>query len=923
MRPTKLTLSAFGPYAGEQVIDMNRLGTGGIYLITGDTGAGKTTIFDAITFALYGEASGSARDPGMLRSKYAAPDTPTFVEMEFEYCGRSYTIRRSPKYERPRQRGSGFTTQNAEGHIIFPDGRIVSKPNDITAAVHELLGIDRAQFSQIAMIAQGDFLRLLLASTEDRGKIFRQIFKTSPFQQLQDRLREEAARLGRQRTELTGSIAQYIGGAVCPPQQEALAEQLAAARAGRLLGADCIALLDELIAPDEEAEAQASKALSVLEKQLSEANEQLGRAQELDKARAGLSAAEERLKLMEQRHEQLQGEYESKVVPGREIIEQLTAEIAAERSLLPGYDELTVLTEKQNSTQKRLDTALRLAADHSAALEASRAKLSTLEAEFISLGDAEKELAQLTAAEKDAKDTLSNLKKLFALCRDRDTLRQRLRAAQKDYSAQSGLAEHLQSEYSRMNRAFLDCQAGILARELTEGQPCPVCGSEHHPSPARLTDTAPSEAQIDKAKASAEEAQEKAIRFSRNASELLGQLQTVEASLAGQAAGLIPDSDPDALDESIARAIDSAAARALELGSKVGGAQLRCRRRAEAEQQLPSLRQSVSSAQGVLAEAEKNAAALQSSLQSAKEAVIARAKGLSHADAKAARAYIAGLEQRRDDCTKAIESITKSLEECRTAIADCKGKRDAFAGQLASAEELDCSAAAQRSRELTGERTRLNEQLRQYAARLQANRTAREGVSAQLERLSELDEQIGWTSTLSDAANGTLSGKEKITLETYVQASCFDRILVRANRRLTAMTGGQFELARRDTADSLKSKSGLDLDVIDHINGSRRSVRTLSGGESFKASLSLALGLSDEIQSSAGGIRLDTMFIDEGFGSLSEGDLKQAMDVLAGLGRGNRLVGIISHVAELKERIDKQIVITKNSSGTSHASIIV
>ena len=210
MRPLKLTLSAFGPYAGRTVLELSKLGTNGLYLITGDTGAGKTTIFDAITYALYGEASGDHRDPSMFRSKYADAETPTEVELVFSYADKTYTVRRNPEYERPKARGEGYTVQKADAELRYPDGRVVTRLKEVNAAVREIMGVNRDQFLQIAMIAQGDFLKLLLATTEDRKAIFRRIFNTQPFLRLQERLKREANTLENRCKEVAGSLSQLV-----------------------------------------------------------------------------------------------------------------------------------------------------------------------------------------------------------------------------------------------------------------------------------------------------------------------------------------------------------------------------------------------------------------------------------------------------------------------------------------------------------------------------------------------------------------------------------------------------------------------------------------------------------------------------------------------------------------------------------------
>ena len=419
-----------------------------------------------------------------------------------------------------------------------------------------------------------------------------------------------------------------------------------------------------------------------------------------------------------------------------------------------------------------------------------------------------------------------------------------------------------------------------------------------------------------------ERAAAEAAEHSAAASELLGQYQTAAQQLTSDCTGLLGSCNPETIDADLESAQKDTSAALHAAAQRLDAETVRCRRKAELEKQLPQLRLQHTERQAALAAGEKDAAAFESRLSGEDEAIRSCSEGLQHPSAEKARQHIAALEQQRTELLDSVERARKDAENCRTSIADLSGKRDAYAAQLEGAEDIDIAAAAEKNRELTAQKNDLTDQLTVIAVRLETNRSALSGIKTQFENLAALDEQMGWTNTLSDVVNGNLKGSDRITLETYVQASYFGRILVRANQRLMSMSGGQYELVRRETADNQHSKSGLELDVIDHINGSRRSVNTLSGGESFKASLSLALGLSDEIQASAGGIRLDTMFIDEGFGSLSDGDLQQAMDVLAGLGSGNRLVGIISHVAELKERIETQIVVTKDRSGISRATVI-
>ena len=276
MKPVRLRISAFGPYAGEMELDMTKLGESGLYLITGDTGAGKTTIFDAITFALYGEASGENREPVMLRSKYAEPSVPTEVELTFSCGDKIYTVRRNPEYERPAKRGGGTTLQRAEAELVFPDGRTVTRLKDVNQGVREILGLDRNQFSQIAMIAQGDFMKLILADTRERQAIFREIFKTGYYRTLQEKLREESGRLRSLCEGEKAGIAQYVDGIRWPEPEKA---------AGELPVEEVCALLEKVLEEDLLAEREAERRDAELGRELEQVKSLLGQAAELERLR--------------------------------------------------------------------------------------------------------------------------------------------------------------------------------------------------------------------------------------------------------------------------------------------------------------------------------------------------------------------------------------------------------------------------------------------------------------------------------------------------------------------------------------------------------------------------------------------------------------------------------------------------------------
>ena len=817
MRPLKLTLSAFGPYAGLTTLPLEQLGRGGLYLVTGDTGAGKTTLFDAITYALYDHSSGGVRDGAMLRSKYADPGTPTFVELEFEVRGQTYTVRRNPEYLRPKARGEGFTTEKADATLTYADGRPpVTKAKEVTAAVIDIIGLDYNQFSQIAMIAQGQFTRLLNATTEERSKIFRKLFRTQRYQKLQEALAEENSRLTAQRTSLNANldaVLQSVGFDRTDPDAEAL-DALSAQTPPDTV----TALLEGLIARQEASAAEAAKASAALDAQLGALQTTLGAAEQADKLR-------------------------------RELDKKLAA--ARQRAQLEGAK-----ASKQKNDLAALDARLKAAETELAGLSGTDARKVELNAE-----------AQGLAQRKTALDALS------ASLTEFQKHKAAAQAAQEAYRQAAAHQNEAHDARDRLERAFLDAQAGLLAQTLEEGVPCPVCGSTHHPAKAQLPHTAPTQAQVNAAKKAAAEADTAAQTASSAAGAAVTQAKASQTQLRKDAEALLPErftssEGPVPLSVSLlktALAEENAALHTAqaELSTRQKENNIACRRRQELETQ--------------------------------------RERQTAQRAALEAQADQAG------QAAAAVQAEVKTLEAQQ-------------AGESA-AQAQDIAALKAQQTELTGRRKALAEQEKALSAQLLPNRKALENYRQLTAARDKLDARWQWVNALASTAGGTLSSKQKVKLEAYIQMNYLDRILIHANTRLMQMTAGQYELERIG-AENQRSQSGLDLGVIDHYNGTRRSVKTLSGGESFKASLALALGLSDEVQCTAGGVRLDTLFLDEGFGSLDEESLEQAIRVLSGLTEGDRLVGIISHVAALKDRIDRQVVVHKARSGGSWVEIV-
>ena len=920
MRPITLTMSAFGPYAAKTVIELDKLGTNGLYLITGDTGAGKTTIFDAITYALYGEASGNTRDVNMFRSKYAEPSTPTEVELTFAYAQKIYTVKRNPEYDRPKARGEGYTTEKANAELHYPDGRVVTRLKEVNKAIVDIMGIDRSQFTQIAMIAQGNFLKLLLASTEDRKKIFQKIFRTQCYYQLQERLKQQTGELAKEYEKIGGSIRQYINGIACHPD-DVLMLEVGKAKKGELKNTEAVQLVEKLIKQDAAAQQKVLGEIEKLDKQKEAIAAQLAVAENRKTTEEKQEKAKENLALENQRLKRLETEKNEAAAHQPEVQKAVEA-IAKLKAQLPEYAEMQNKQIERTGLQKALgDLAQKIKKEEETAEKLARS-ITEFKAEQASLQNAGASQAT-QKAEKDRlaeqQKDLETLKKEYAAYQK---LEAQLKKAQADYAQKSEDSGQKRAEYEHKNKLYLDAQAGILAETLTEGVPCPVCGSLEHPHPAQKPENAPTKQELEICKAKAEEAEKATQEASSKASNCIGQVDTSRETLQAHGQKLL---GTDAVEEmerlcrekqqQTAAALQKAEQQLKEIEKQLG-------RKAALDQLIPQKEEELDQCKNRRGSYETQQAGDGAKLQAAEKRLKELEEKLSYPSEAEANQALQQLRKQKEAWEKAIQETQKAHDECAKNLAALKGTLEGYQKTLQGMEKVDVQAVLAAQTEADQQKAAWQAQKGEISDRLAVNGPILENLQPKISQMEETEKRLQCVQALSDTANGRLSGKEKIMLETYIQMTFFDRIIRRANVRLMVMSGGQYELKRRVNAENNRSQAGLELDVIDHYNGSERSVKTLSGGESFKASLALALGLSDEIQSSAGGIRLDTMFVDEGFGSLDEESLEQAVNALVGLTQGNRLVGIISHVSELKNRIDKQIVVTKEKSGGSKAEIL-
>ena len=870
----------------------------------------------------------------MLRCKYADDKTPTFVELEFEVHGVRYTVRRNPEYQRPKARGEGMTTEKADATLTYPDDRPpVTKAKDVTAAVQEIIGLDYNQFSQIVLIAQGQFTKLLNASTEERSRIFRKLFRTQRYAQLQERLQAEASALNQQRTAQNAKLDSLLGGLQFSPEDPD-AEALRALCA-QTVPETALALLDALTARQAAALEEAGTALRTTEAQLDTVQQQLGAAAQAQRLAQQLAARQAELAAAKPALDAARAEAGRHAGDAAQL-DALTAQVTQAQSALAAYDALDTLCRQQTEARDAARLAAAQAHKRRTQLDSLNAALAAAETELAALADADTRLLALqnrSAQLTQRGEALAKLEQRLADCQRQAKAAHK---AQENYRAAAAAQDEARARRDALERAFLDAQAGLLAESLVEGAPCPVCGSTHHPARALLPHTAPTQAQVEAARQAAAEADRQAQNASAAAQSALAAANEAKTSLRRDAETLLPErfTTPEGtvpltfalMTNVLAEENTALQAAQTDCKAQCRQAEADCRRKAQLEadrqaktRQRPALEQAT-------AEADRSAAAQNASADALESQIAERRAALPYPRRADAQAALDKLEADRRTLRTGMDTAQRKLKQAEQTVAAAEAAVEALtAQQTAAQKELPARSAEELTAQqtaLTAARESLRSREKQLSAQLLPNRKTAAQYRAAAEARQTLESRWQWVSALAATAGGTLTSKQKIKLEAYIQMNYLDRILRYANTRLMQMTAGQYELERIG-AENQRSQSGLDLGVIDHYNGTRRSVKTLSGGESFKASLALALGLSDEVQSSAGGIRLDTLFLDEGFGSLDEESLELAIRVLSGLTEGDRLVGIISHVGALKDRIDRQVVVHKARTGGSTVELRV
>ncbi len=929
MKPIKLIISAIGPYADEPLeIDFSQFSGKGLFLISGDTGAGKTTIFDAICFALYGETSGHYRDTKNLRSQYAAPGTKSYVDFYFTHQGEEYRIYRQPGYLRAKQRGEGLIEEKEKAVFYCGAETPQEGKTQVDRRIKELLSISFEQFKQIAMIAQGEFWELLNASTQERTEILRTIFMTERYQRLEQKLRERRNAGLNEKKRLENSVVQYFNEAAAGPKSQ-LAEDLqklqeqTAASGGAWDLAAMLDLLAALLAEDEAENTLVQADLQAANQLLDERKKALIEAQTNNRLLTRLAEHQERQRQLAAQGPTMEGQ-----------AQLLQRQKAARREVQPVFQRWQEAQAQAAKTAAAIERQSQALAQAEAALQRTAAVLRPEQ-----LQQAPVQLAKSQQQQKEWERVAGENRLLHQVIKAYNQDVEEWRKKQQNFEAARDRYNQLDGEYKQQEQILENCRAGILAQTLAEGQPCPVCGSTNHPRPAQLPAEAVTEADLKQSKAALERARQAKDDLLNEVEKAKGGLQTQGEQLKQQVLKALAEAGQPQTEETAKREVRTAqlqqAARNIDtkiqdekqkqqkLGQKclayIEAARLKggqTARPAGVKQAIELAQQAAAALQGSKAELAGSLKTLRENLNKQQvEAeklqgnfvVVLQEKGFAdEAEFKSLLATEEEISQTEETLNQYHQAVQTNKEQLAQSTEDAKGR--VLVDEAALQQQVQ--AQAQLAADLQTESNLLQTRLTQNG-RLQQN------IAAQKEPLAAACQESQLCSQLYNLISGNISEKNKITFEQYIQAAGFDNIIAAANRRLLPMSDGQFELFRVQEAGNKRSKASLDLEVQDNFTGQRRPVGNLSGGESFKASLSLALGLSDTVSGDLGGVQMDVLFVDEGFGTLDRKSIENALDILLSLSGANKLVGIISHREELVENIPQQIRVRKSKNGSS------
>lgn len=1049
MKPITVTMSAFGSYADKVTLDFAKV-QNGLFLITGDTGSGKTTVFDAIVYALYDRTSGGKRDGNMMRSQYAGEDTETYVEYQFSYRDDIYTILRSPEYTRPGKRrmadGSPrFVKELPKVELTMPDGTVFrGKKRETDQKITEIIGLDAEQFTQICMIAQGEFLKLLHAESRERRQIFSKIFQTKGYYKIQEELKQQATKLYIKLEDNIKDIQRETERVECDEDSEAGARWRELRTSKFPVIADITETLQAIINSGKEQEDQLRQKTDALQTRLESLMGEIKEAEAVNhifylyeeeyRKKEQLEEKAETFQVLKERVKVAQKAVNVQYLEKQYLeVEQSFCDIIAKRKQLEQELELSresvgALAQQQKekeelikqkepflmkqivSIENTMDQyeVLRKIANHCIKLEARQEeetkKLKEIELEIRALekrqtfmANRSKELgdypvlAERYATELEAIDTraaelaalsahMTELRKFSDICIELE------KSAAQDTSAYWAAADIYEQKY----QAFLNEQASILAKDLKEGEACPVCGSCHHPKVKELSEEAPSQEEVEAAKKNRNRAEQNREESNRKLQEAVGIFRLEEGTVKGEYQRIFSRTYPDRQQDMVEAEIlkenkdihtkrmqlqvkceetDRAIKELQDIGKEINEVNetkdnkqkemvwqrekltniqaelsgavsehhsrqegLLYHTQEEASQQLLSVKKELESGEKSLADVQKR---YQEEIQHLRQLegtcvnMEQQLKELEEMQGKTQNLYKEKLAQEGFTQAEyyAIQALTSEVPDMQLQLNEYEQMVNenltilkSLESQLAGKEKRDIKELqtdAEAIRRQLGEEKEI--QMRQYGKN-KKNREIKDSIKRYYEKQRTVREEYELIGNLSRTANGNMSGSVKLDFETYIQRQYFKQIIAAANRRLRLMNSEEFLLQCREVKDlKTQGQAGLDLDIYHMISDTVRDIRTLSGGESFMAALAMALGLADIVTNAAGAVHLDTMFVDEGFGSLDDNAREMAMRVLDDLAGGKRLVGIISHVNELKEQIDVKLLVEKTEKGSRAA----
>ncbi len=937
MRPVNLKISAFGPYSDLVEIPFDKLGTSGLYLISGDTGSGKTSIFDAISFAIFGQASGDDRQAAMLRSRYADPKTPTFVELVFIDGNKKYIVRRSPAYDRPKLSGKGYTKQASSADLTFENGQVISGYDAVSKKIENILGINRDQFSRISMIAQGDFRKLLFSDTNQTGEIYRKLFNTDIYLLFEEKLKDRIRNIKSDMDRKLEKIHFYLD-AMTFDSNDPEYSFYSSMDSGNVLIDDFLNKLDKTIAYELDEKEKYSDKFDRLASELDSLQKDIIAAKNRQENINEKKSLDEQIKNNQAEIDRLKDEF-LELEKTRPKLDILSKKINILENSLGQYEDLERscqrLTEKEEEREK-FQIEIRDFEDRVKSKENNLINDRELISHKISLLENKN---SLTDSIEELKETVENLNELYEEIGPMNKERALLSSALTSYKNADKEFSNQSTELLRLRRIFNASRAGLMAKDLIDGLPCPVCGSKDHPQKAPLPHDFVSESDLHAQEDICDKSRDEISKISSEIIKLRANIQSSEIAFYKKYKKALPDSQ---LINIISEADFSENRENMEDLSneikKFKGEKLNHLNSLENERDLNSHKlEKINSAESGLADKEaeiqsikdrltickEKLAANQSTIEEVGNQILLHKEQLSYPSLEEAEK---ALKNSRDELETLQEKLKKAETDLNNKVHE-NAKLQALSDKLSSTIEAiefeDLKTLEDRHEVLTEEKSEYQNKLNRLALLLDNHNKTKTGIEEEYSKLKSLEKDWAQIANLSDTCSGKLRGKERISFESFVQMAYLDRILFKANRHLMAMSSAQYELKRKDDPENLRSKTGLDLSVIDHYNGTERSVKSLSGGESFLAALSLALGLSEEVTMSSGGIKPDCLFIDEGFGSLDDESLVKALNALANLGLSNKLIAIISHVPMLKESIDKQILVTKTPTRGSDVQLIL